>query len=178
MKFETTRFSGARLIVPEQRRDARGYFMRTFCSREFGAAGLETSFAQHSTSFSKRRGTLRGMHWQAEPHSEVKVVRCLKGAILDVIVDIDPASATYRLWQAFELSADNEHQLYIPKGFAHGFQTLTDDVLVGYLISEFHAPEAARGARHDDVAFGIRWPMAVSEMSQKDRTWGDFSCRA
>ncbi|HRK17862.1 MAG TPA: dTDP-4-dehydrorhamnose 3,5-epimerase [Hyphomicrobiaceae bacterium] len=174
MKFETTRFAGARLIVPDRARDARGYFMRTYCAREFEAEGLETGFVQHSTSFSARRGTVRGMHWQAAPHGEVKVVRCLKGAIVDVIVDIDPNSRTYRAWQAFELSADNEYQLYIPKGFAHGFQTLTDDVLVGYLISEFYAPDAARGARHDDTAFGIEWPLAVTEMSDKDRGWPDF----
>lgn len=174
MKFEATRFDGAWLIVPERMRDARGYFMRTYCEREFGSKGLETAFVQHSTSYSARRGTVRGMHWQAAPHGEVKVVRCLKGAIVDVIVDIDPKSRTFRMWQAFELSADNEHQLYIPKGFAHGFQTLTDDVLVGYLISAFYVPEAARGARHDDPAFGIKWPLAVTEMSEKDRGWPDF----
>lgn len=174
MMFETTRFADARLIVPERHRDSRGYFMRTFCEREFTDAGLEAAFPQHSTSYNARRGTVRGMHWQAAPHGEVKVVRCLKGAVLDVIVDIDAQSPTFCKWEAFELSADNEHQLYIPKGFAHGFQTLTDDVLVGYLISAPYVPEAARGARHDDPAFGINWPADVVEMSEKDRSWADF----
>ncbi|NOU07560.1 MAG: dTDP-4-dehydrorhamnose 3,5-epimerase family protein, partial [Hyphomicrobiaceae bacterium] len=124
VRFQATRFTDAFLIEAERALDARGYFMRTYCARAFAERGLETTFVQDSTSFSKLRGTVRGMHFQKAPHEEVKVVRCLKGAILDVIIDVRPTSWTFLQAQAFELSADNERQLYIPKGFAHGFQTL------------------------------------------------------
>ncbi len=171
MQFEATRFSDAWLVSPTRARDTRGYFMRTFCAELFGARGLETRFPQHSTSFSQTLGTVRGMHFQRAPHEEAKVVRCLKGAILDVIVDLRPGSPTFRKWQAFELTAENEQQLYIPKGFAHGFQTLTDDVLVGYLISTPYAAEAAAGVRHDDSAFGIAWPLPPTDLSDRDRAY-------
>jgi dTDP-4-dehydrorhamnose 3,5-epimerase len=175
MHFEKTQFDGAWLIVPEPVRDERGFFARTFCVRELAAHGLETAFVQHSASVSLKRGTLRGMHFQREPHGEVKIVTCVSGAILDVIVDLRPASPTFRQWQGFELSAENRHRLYIPKGLAHGFQTLTDDVEVNYLISAFYEPSAASGVRHDDPAFGIRWPLPVSVISEKDRSWPDFA---
>ena len=163
------------IVHLEPARDSRGFFARTFCVDEFAAHGLETSYPQHSISFSVRRGTLRGMHYQREPHSEVKLVRCVKGAIWDVIIDIRPGSPTYRQWQGFELSSMNGHQLYIPKGFAHGFQTLSNDVEVNYLISEPYAPQSADGIRYDDPAFGISWPLAVTEISEKDLHWPDFA---
>jgi dTDP-4-dehydrorhamnose 3,5-epimerase len=174
MEFHSTKLLDAYLIQIEPARDNRGFFARTFCVEEFAAHGLETSFLQHSISFSARKGTLRGMHYQLEPRSEAKLVRCTQGAILDVIIDIRPNSPTYRRWQEFELSNANRRQLYIPKGFAHGFQTLGDDVEVNYLISTPYASELARGIRYDDPAFGISWPLSVTEISEKDARWPDF----
>jgi len=175
MKFQPTDLEGAWLIALEPHGDTRGFFARTFCVREFADHGLETIYPQHNTSLSRQRGTVRGMHYQRDPHAEVKIVRCLRGRIWDVIVDIQPASPTYRRWQGFELTADNRLQLYIPKGFAHGFQTLTDDAEVGYLMSAVHAPSAAAGFRHDDPSFGIQWPEPVTVLSDKDRSWPDFN---
>jgi dTDP-4-dehydrorhamnose 3,5-epimerase len=175
MRFEATNLAGAWLIVPEPVSDERGFFARTFCVRELAEHGLETEFVQHSASVSLKRGTLRGMHFQREPHGEVKIVTCVKGAILDVIVDLRPASPTFRRWRGFELTDENRHRLYIPKGFAHGFQTLTDNVEVGYLISAFYEPSAASGVRHDDPAFGIEWPLPVTAISEKDKGWADFT---
>ena len=137
--------------------------------------GLETNYPQHSISFSAQRGTIRGMHYQREPHSEVKLVRCVKGAIWDVIIDIRPASPTYRRWEGLELSGENGRQLYIPKGFAHGFQTLNDDVEVSYLISEPYAPQSAAGIRFDDPTFGITWPLPLSQIAEKDLHWPAFT---
>ena len=174
MLFEETDLCGAWLIEAEPAHDERGFFARTFCAREFATRGLTTHFVQNSTSQSKRRGTLRGMHFQRPPHGEVKVVSCLRGALWDVIIDLRPGSPTYRQWQGFELTAANRRQLYIPEGFAHGFQTLCDDTQAGYLISAFYVPEAAAGVRYDDPAFGIAWPLPVSVISDKDRSWPDF----
>ena len=178
MLFTKSQLEGAWLIEPEPIQDSRGWFARTFCEREFGEQGLETRFVQHSTSQNVSRGTLRGMHFQAPPHAEVKLVRCLTGAIYDVIVDLSPGSATYRQWRGFELSAANMRQLYIPKGFAHGFQTLEDDSEIDYLISEFYAPEASNGVRFDDSTFAIQWPLPVTVISDKDKAWADFEAPA
>jgi dTDP-4-dehydrorhamnose 3,5-epimerase len=175
MEFHSARLRDAYLIQLEPARDKRGFFARTFCVKEFASFGLETNYPQHSISFSAHKGTLRGMHYQREPHSEAKLVRCTQGAILDVIIDIRPDSPTYRHWQEFELSSANGHQLYIPKGFAHGFQTLSDNVEVSYLISTPYEPSFADGIRHDDPTFGISWPLAVTEISEKDLHWPDFS---
>ncbi|MDA9409905.1 dTDP-4-dehydrorhamnose 3,5-epimerase [Bradyrhizobium sp. CCBAU 45384] len=175
MEFRPAKLHGVFLIQLEPARDSRGYFSRTFCAKEFAAHGLEANYPQHSVSFSARRGTLRGMHYQRAPGSEAKLVRCLRGAILDVIIDIRPNSPTYRHWQEFELSRAGHSQLYIPKGFAHGFQTLCDDVEVSYLISTPYQPDLAEGIRYDDSAFGIRWPLPVTEISEKDLRWPDFS---
>lgn len=175
MRFEDSDLPDACLIIPEPVRDERGFFARTFCAREFGERGLETNFVQHSISASTRKGTLRGMHFQTEPHGEVKIVTCLKGAILDVIVDLREGSRAFRKWQGFELTQENRHRLYIPKGFAHGFQTLTDDVEMLYLISALYEPTAASGVRHDDPAFRIAWPLPVSVISDKDQAWPDFT---
>jgi len=175
MQFLNTDLADARLIDLEPVGDARGSFMRTFCEREFAAAGLETRFVQHSTSTNAQKGTLRGMHFQRAPHGETKVVTCLKGAMLDVIIDLRPASPTFKRWQGFELSAANRRRLYVPEGFAHGFQTLTDDVEVAYLISAFYEPSAGTGVRWNDPAFGIAWPLPITVMSDKDRAWPDFA---
>lgn len=175
MRFESTKLRDAYLVKLEPARDNRGLFARTFSEEEFSLHGLETHYPQHSLSVSTRKGTLRGMHYQAPPHSEVKVVRCTRGAILDIIIDIRPESPTYRAWQSFELTSTNHCQLYIPKGFAHGFQTLQDDVEVSYLISAPYQPDFARGIRHDDPAFRIAWPLPVSEISEKDLKWPDFT---
>lgn len=174
MRFNETDLCGAWLIEPVPTRDQRGFFARTFCAQEYADHGLVARFVQHSTSQSAARGTLRGMHFQHAPHGEVKVVSCLKGAIWDVIIDLRPGSPSYRRWQGFELTADNRRQLYVPEGFAHGFQTLCDDAEVGYLISAFYAPVASSGVRYDDPAFAIDWPLSLTVISEKDRTWPDF----
>ena len=177
MHFYPTRLPGAWRIQLEPASDSRGYFARTFCLEEFAAQGLETSFPQHSISFSAHKGTLRGMHYQRGADSEVKVVRCLKGSIWDVIIDIRPDSPTYRQWLNIELSSENGDQLYIPSGFAHGFQTLCNDVVVNYLISMRYSPQSACGARYNDKAFAIDWPLPISQISAKDAQWPDF-CRS
>jgi dTDP-4-dehydrorhamnose 3,5-epimerase len=174
MKFHPTTLNKAWLIELDPICDERGSFARTFCAREFAALGLEINFPQHSISTTAKKGTVRGMHFQRDPHGEVKLVRCTKGKIWDVIVDIRPHSPSYRRWQAFELNEGGRHELYIPKGFAHGYQTLTNDAEVSYLISEFYVPDAAAGLRHDDPAIGIRWPLPISLISEKDRSWPEF----
>lgn len=177
MEFQSTKLLGAFLIWLEPVQDDRGFFARTFCVEDFSAHGLETNYAQHSLSFSARKGTLRGMHYQCEPGSETKLVRCTNGAILDVIIDIRPNSPTYRQWEQFELTSTNGHQLYVPKGFAHGFQALSYDVEVHYLISKPYDAELARGIRFNDPAFEISWPLAVTAISEKDLHWPDFNLR-
>ena len=174
LRFCDTDLDGAWLILPQPAQDERGFFARTFCMDEYAAHGLEARFLQHSTSYSSRKGTLRGMHFQRAPHAEVKVVSCLRGAIWDVLIDLRPASPSHGRWQGFELSAGNRRQLYVPAGCAHGFQTLEDDTEVGYLISQFYAPAAAGGVRHDDPAFAISWPLPVAAMSEKDKAWPSY----
>lgn len=175
MIFTATHLAGATLIDPERREDERGYFARTYCEHEFAAHGLPTRMVQSNLSVTRRAGTLRGMHYQAAPHQEDKLVHCLRGAIWDVIVDIRPGSATWCQWLGVELSASNGRMLLVPKDFAHGFITLTDDAAVCYQVSAFHAPGAERGARHDDPAFGIEWPVPVTVIADKDRRWPDFA---
>lgn len=172
MRFLETKLDGAWLIEPEPIRDSRGYFARTFCMRDFEQRGLESRFVQHSRSFSAAKGTLRGLHFQTPPHEEVKLVSCVSGAVYDVIVDMRPGSPTHRKWQGFELSADNKRQLYVPAGFAHGFQTLTDDAELNYLISAFYEPAASTGISYDDPALGVTWPLPVSVISDRDKSWG------
>jgi dTDP-4-dehydrorhamnose 3,5-epimerase len=178
MLFETTRLRDVRLIKIEPVKDERGYFARTFCVREFAAAGLATVFVQHSISCTARAGSIRGMHFQTPPQEEVKVIRCLSGAIYDVLIDIRPASPTYMQWEGYELAAGDGRQLYAPTGFAHGFQVLAPDTEVGYMISAFYAPEAAAGIRHDDPSFKIVWPLPVADISAKDRSWPAFAANA
>jgi dTDP-4-dehydrorhamnose 3,5-epimerase len=172
MKFTETPLKGLWIVEPVPIRDERGAFMRTFCIDEFGERGLETRFVQHSHSLNLKKHTLRGLHFQNPPHSEVKLVSCIRGSIWDVAVDIRPGSPTRNEWFAVELTAENQRQLYIPKGFAHGFQTLEDDTLVSYLISEFHAPDAASGMRYDEPAIGIEWPAPPRVISERDLNWG------
>jgi dTDP-4-dehydrorhamnose 3,5-epimerase len=175
MLFTETSLKGAFVIGLDRKADLRGYFARTFCVHEFEAHGLDPRVVQCNVSFNKRKGTLRGMHWQAPPCTEAKLVRATRGAILDVIVDLRPDSPSYLRHVAVELTASNAQMLYIPKGFAHGFQTLEDDTEVFYQMSEFHAPDYARGARWNDPAFGgIAWPLADPIMNDRDRTWPDF----
>ncbi|MEZ5817614.1 MAG: dTDP-4-dehydrorhamnose 3,5-epimerase [Hyphomicrobiaceae bacterium] len=171
MIFVPARLAGAYLIEPTPYSDERGVFFRSFCEDEFARHGLETRFPQHSISISRRAGTLRGLHFQRAPHQEVKVVRCVSGAIVDVIADLRPDSPTYRQWQAFDLSARNGHQVYVPKGFAHGCLTLTDDAAVSYLISTPYVPDASSGVRFDDPKLGISWPGEITTMSERDQTW-------
>lgn len=175
MKFSPTALVGACIIDIEPVPDERGFFARSWCREEFARHGLNPDLAQCSISFNKKRGTLRGMHYQAKPHEETKVVRCTRGAIYDVIVDLRPESPTFRKWIAVELSADNRRMLYIPAGFAHGFQSLTDDTEVFYQISAPYYPESARGVRWDDPAFGIEWPVMERVISDKDRQYPDFA---
>jgi len=174
MIFTETPIKGAYVIDPEPIVDERGFFARTWCRREFEAHALVPGLAQCNISFNHRKGTLRGMHYQVAPHVEAKLMRCTAGAIYDVIVDLRADSKTFRQWFAVELSSDTRRMLYIPDGLAHGFQTLTDGVEVFYQMSEFYAPECARGVRWNDPAFGIRWPLEVAMISERDRTYPDF----
>ena len=174
MIFAATRLQDAWLIDIERREDERGFFARTWCRQELAAHGLDTEIAQESLSFNRHRGTLRGLHFQRPPHDETKIVRCTRGAIFDVIVDLRPHSPTFRRWQGFELTGENRRALYLPKGFAHGFQTLADHAEIAYQISTFYAPEAAGGYRYDDAAFGIVWPLPATVISGRDLGWPAF----
>jgi dTDP-4-dehydrorhamnose 3,5-epimerase len=175
MRFEETTLPGAYILELERREDERGFFARVWCAEELREAGLDTSVVQANIGFSHRRGTLRGMHFQEPPHAEVKIVRCTLGAVYDVIVDLRPGSPTHRRWLGVELTAENRRQLYVPEGFAHGYQTLTDDTEICYQTSREYAPESARGVRYDDPAFGIEWPVAVTVVSEADLAWPDYS---
>lgn len=175
MIFTETAIAGALVIDVEPRGDHRGFFARLWCEEEFGARGLSTRFVQANMSRSEHRGTLRGLHLQAAPHAEAKLVRCTRGAIHDVVVDLRPDSPTYRKWTGTELSAGNHRMLYVPEGCAHGFQALTDDVEVFYPVTAGYAPESERGYRYDDPAFGVEWPLAVTVISEKDRSWPAYS---
>jgi len=176
MRFKQTPLPGAWVIELELLGDERGWFARTFDAEEFRARGLNYNVVQCNASFNARRGTMRGMHYQAEPHGESKLVRCVRGTIFDVAVDLRPGSPMHRSWHAVELSAENGCAFYIPAGFAHGFQTLTDDCEVLYQMGHRYVPEATRGVRWDDPAFGIEWPDAHGEriISEKDRAYADF----
>jgi dTDP-4-dehydrorhamnose 3,5-epimerase len=174
MIFKETALQGAYILELEAAEDERGSFARTFCEREFEAYGLNTRFVQCSLSVNTRRGTLRGMHYQAEPHAETKLVHCVRGSLYDVIIDLRPQSATYCRWVGVELSALNNRLLYVPAGFAHGFQTLEDDTAVYYQISAFYALQSARGVRWDDPAFAIKWPLPDPLISDKDSLLPDY----
>ena len=174
MIFTPTELPGAVLVDLERHEDERGYFARTWCAREFHAAGLSDRLVQASVSYSRRRGTLRGMHYQVAPHEEDKLVRCTAGAIWDVAVDLRPDSPTFLRHVAVELSAAEGRAFYIPRGFAHGFQTLEDDTEVFYQMSAFYAPEAGRGLRWNDPALGITWPLADPILHPRDAAYPDY----
>ena len=164
-------------VLLELNIDERGFFARSWCEKEFGDHGLTTKVVQSNISQNRRRGTLRGIHYQASPFEETKVVRCIAGAIYDVAVDLRKDSPTFKQWYGAELSAENRKSLYIPKGCGHGFLTLADETEVLYLMSDLYNPEAARGVRWDDPAFQIDWPGEVQVISERDRTYGDFETR-
>lgn len=171
MTFRELPQAGAFVIDPDRVEDDRGFFARTWCAEEFASRGLNPRLAQCSVSYNRRAGTLRGMHFQADPHAEAKLVRCTRGGIYDVIIDLRPDSPTFRSWAGVELTADNRRLLYIPEGFAHGFQTLADDTEVFYQISVPYHTASARGVRWDDPAFGIRWPRPIAVISPRDAAY-------
>ena len=171
MRFTPTPLAGAYLIHLDPRLDARGLFARAFCAQEFAAQRLETSFVQANISSNTRAGTVRGLHFQRAPHAEVKLVRCVKGVLYDVIVDLRERSDTYLRWFGAELSEDNGAMMYAPAGFAHGYQALSDGATAFYMVSAYYAPQAEGGLRHDDPKLAIAWPRAVSDISDKDAAW-------
>jgi dTDP-4-dehydrorhamnose 3,5-epimerase len=175
--FIATKLQGAFLIEPERLEDDRGFLARTWCQREFTARGLNPRLVQCNISFNKKKGTLRGMHYQVAPYEEARLVRCLAGAIYDVIIDLRPESPTFKLHFATVLRAQDRQMLYIPEGFAHGFQTLEDNTEVFYQMSEFYVVEYARGVRWNDPAFGIRWPNDGRIISERDQHYPDFTAQ-
>lgn len=175
MIFNETNLSGVYVIALQRLDDERGFFGRSFCRNEFSLRGLNPEVAQCNISFNRQAGTLRGMHYQSAPHAEDKLIRCTRGRLYDVIVDLRRQSPTFRQWTAVELSGGNGLMLYAPKGCAHGFQTLEDDTEVFYQMSEFYHPESARGVRWNDPAFGIQWPAGIKAiLSERDRNWPDY----
>ena len=179
MIFTPLELDGAYVVDLDKREDERGFFARAWCEAEFEEHGLNPRLVQCNLSFNKHKGTLRGMHLQDEPHAEAKLIRCTRGAVFDVIIDLRPESSTYTRWLGVELTADNRRMVYVPEGFAHGYQTLVDDTETFYQVSEAYAPGAERGVRWDDPAFGIEWPEAEKRIiSQKDRSWPLFTAAA
>jgi dTDP-4-dehydrorhamnose 3,5-epimerase len=174
LKFKKTNLTGSFVIEPERLEDDRGFFARSWCQREARAYGLYPNWVQCNISFNRKKGTLRGMHYQKPPFEEAKLVRCTMGAIYDVIIDLRTESATFKQWEAVELSAENCRMLYIPEGFAHGFLTLNDNTEIFYQMSEFYAPSHAHGVRWNDPAFAIQWPADVRVISDHDRRFPDF----
>lgn len=174
MTFEELDIPGVWRVDLEPRVDERGFFARSFCDEAFAARGLATCFPQCNLSFNHRAGTLRGMHYQAAPVEEPKLVRCVRGRVWDVVLDLRPASPTFRAWRGIELSADNRLALYVPPGVAHGFLTLEDESEVFYQMGERYHPEASRGVRHDDPAFQIAWPESVRLISERDAAFPDW----
>jgi dTDP-4-dehydrorhamnose 3,5-epimerase len=171
MRFTETAVVGAFVIDPEPFSDERGSFARVFCAHEFEEHGLEPRIVQSNLSVNHQAGTLRGLHYQRAPHEETKLVRCIRGALFDVVVDLRPGSPSYRRWVGVELTADNQRALFVPRGCAHGFQTLVDDTEAIYDVSAMYAPDHEGGAHHADPAFGIEWPLPVASISDKDRSW-------
>jgi dTDP-4-dehydrorhamnose 3,5-epimerase len=174
MKFTETGLEGAWIVDVEPLSDDRGFFGRTWCAKEFAEHGMVADMAQCNVSYNHRKGTLRGLHYQVPPAAEAKFVRCTAGAVHDVIVDVRPDSDTYLQWIGVDLTAENRRALYVPPMFAHGYLTLTDGAEVIYQVSEFYTPGAERGARYDDPAFGIDWPVAIEVLSEKDAGWAPF----
>jgi dTDP-4-dehydrorhamnose 3,5-epimerase len=175
MKFSETDLPGAFVIELEPFHDDRGFFARGWCQSEFEKAGLVNKVCQVNVSFNKVAGTLRGMHYQIPPHCETKLIRCVRGALYDVIIDLRAGSTTHGQWFGIELSAENRKMLYVPEQFAHGFITLADETEATYQVSEFYTPGSERGIRYDDPRFAIEWPAAVKVISEKDQNWDDFT---
>jgi dTDP-4-dehydrorhamnose 3,5-epimerase len=173
--FTPTPLKGAYIVEPEKLADERGFFARTFCREQFEARGLNPCIVQCNISFTSKRGMLRGMHYQVAPFAEVKLVRCTRGCIYDVIVDLRPDSSTFKRYFAVELSAENHRQMYVPEGFAHGMQVLEDNSEVFYQMSQVHSGDHSRGVRWNDPAFGIQWPIADPIMIERDRNYPDFT---
>jgi dTDP-4-dehydrorhamnose 3,5-epimerase len=171
MTFEETTVSGALVVAPQRIQDERGYFGRIWCRRELSERGLNADVVQSNVGFSQRKGTLRGLHFQRDRHAEVKIVRCTRGAVFDVVVDLRPGSPSYRRWYGVELTPENGKMIYVPEGCAQGYLTLTDDSEIYYHTTAFYAPEFASGVRYDDPAFGIVWPLPVSVISPQDQRW-------
>ena len=175
MRFVEARIPGVWRIGLEKREDSRGFFARIFCEEEFAGHGLITHYPQCNLTYNEKRGTLRGMHFQRPPKPEIKVVRCSRGAVYDVLLDLRPHSPMYLKYEAFELTAENRDSLYVPEGIAHGFQTLTDGVEMFYQMSEVYAPALNDGVRWDDPAFSIDWPLKDPILSDKDKSYPDYS---
>jgi len=175
MTFTETPLKGAFVIELEPHRDERGWFARTYCQQEFEKHGIKFAIVQSNLSLSLRAGTLRGMHFQKEPHAESKLIRCVRGSIHDVVIDLRPDSPTYRRHFALELSGDNLRALFIPEGFAHGFQSLADETMVEYQMGNYYSAKAVAGYRYDDPAFAISWPRSVSTISKQDLAWPSFA---
>ncbi len=174
MIFHESKLRGVFEIEIERHLDERGFFARTWCKKEFEEHGLDSRVAQSSISFNARRGTLRGVHYQAAPNAETKIVRCTQGSVYDVVLDLRGESPTFKEWISVILSAEQRNMIYIPEGCAHGFLTIADDTEVLYQMTEFFAPESARGVRWNDPAFGIAWPEKVEVISERDRMYPDF----
>ncbi len=175
MIIRETELKNAFIIEPERLEDERGFFARTYCKKEFENNGISVQFVQCNISFNKKKGTLRGMHYQVAPHEEAKLVRCTLGALYDVIVDLRPNSQTFKQWISVELTAENRGMIYIPEGFAHGFLTLKDNTEVFYQMSEFYEPDYVKGVRWNDPAFNIQWPIEINMISHKDNNYPDFA---
>ncbi len=174
MIFKGTNLQDAFIIDLEKHQDERGFFARVYCEKEFRDHGIDPGVVQANVSYNKFSNTLRGFHYQAEPYGEAKLMRCTKGSIYDVIIDVRPDSPSYKQWIGVELTESNHRMLYVPEGFAHGFITLQDETEVTYLVSEFYTPSAEKGIRWDDPAFGVEWPVEVKVISEKDRNWPDY----
>jgi dTDP-4-dehydrorhamnose 3,5-epimerase len=175
MILTETQLKGAFVVDPERLEDERGFFARSWCAREFARHGINTGFVQCNISFNKRKGTLRGMHYQAAPYEEEKLVRCTMGSIYDVILDLRTGSDTYRKWFGLELTAENRRMIYVPKGFAHGFLTLEDNTEVFYQMSEYYSPGNDRGIRWNDAVFEIEWPGEIEVISDRDKMYPDYA---
>ena len=178
MIFRETSLRGSYVIEPERIVDHRGFFARIWCKNELRQRGLESELAQSNFAFSHRKGTLRGLHFQQAPHTEVKIVRCTRGSIFDVIVDLRPESPDYKRWFGVELSEENGRMIYVPAGFAQGYITLSDNAEMYYHTSEFYHPESASGVRYDDPEFQIVWPVEISVISEQDSKWPDYATRS
>ena len=175
MIFRKTKLSGAFVIEIERLEDQRGFFARSWCEREFASQNLVSRMVQANISLNKKKGTLRGMHYQLAPYEETKLVRCTRGSIYDVMIDLRPDSPTYKQWLGVKLSADNYRMLYVPGDFAHGYQTLEDDTEVFYHVSELYTPSAERGVLYNDPTFAIEWPLQVQVISDKDKSWPAYT---